>query len=246
MKRWIALGSILVLAVTCVGFASASPEQGKTMTGKPLPEDVQEEYLTAEVKDDGTIVYKTDEFEATLLENRETSAVENQRQDDDVLTMEAIPLPEDIEEEYLDPIKIEDGVYEYRDSEGNLVATMYEYETAEAMEAARASNRKAANETTYDIDMDVDARSETYGSENIDITNMVDIEYDIDFARETPSYLGQYVARAGKVSWYTPASKNGFYRSIKIVGSAPISVAIKNEGDKANIYTGTVTVTPAK
>ena len=240
MRKWIALGTVSVLAVMCIGFASASPEQGKTMTGKLLPADVQEEYLTAEVKDDGTIVYKTDEFEATVLENRETPVVDDQCQDDDVLTMEAIPLPEDVEEEYLDPIKIEDGVYEYRDSEGNLVATMYEYETAEAMEAARASNRKAADETTYDIDMDVAARSETYGSENIDITNLVTIDYDIDFARQTPSYLGKYVAKAGKVSWFTPASKNGFYRSINIVGSTPISVAIKNEGDKDNIYTGTV------
>lgn len=94
--------------------------------------------------------------------------------------------------------------------------------------------------------MDVDARSEAYGSENIDITNLVTIEYDIDFARQTPSYLGKYVAKAGKVSWFTPASKNGFYRSINIVGSTPISVAIKNEGDKDNIYTGTVTVSPAK
>ena len=246
MKKWITLATILVLAVMCVGFASANQVHGKTMTGKPLPAGVQEEYLNAEVNDDGTIVYKTDEFEATVVENRETPAIVNQCQDDDALTMEALPLPSDVEEEYLDPIKIEDGVYEYRDSEGNLVATMYEYATAEAMEAANTSNRKAANETTYDIDMDVDARSEAYGSENIDITNLVTIEYDIDFARQTPSYQGKYVAKAGKVSWFTPASKNGFYRSINIVGSTPISVAIKNEGDKDNIYTGTVTVSPAK
>lgn len=99
-----------------------------------MPADVQEEYLIPEVKSDGTTVYKTDEFEATVVENREEPVVDDQP--DSHSTIESIPLPEDVEEEYLDPVEIEDGVYEYRDSDGNLIATMHDYESAEDMEAA--------------------------------------------------------------------------------------------------------------
>lgn len=244
MKKLLLFGTVSALAIACVGFASASSEQGKTMTSNPIPANVQEEYLAPEIKDDGTIVYKTDEFEATVVENREKPAVDDQNADV-AAVMEALSFPEDVEEEFLDPVKIADGVYEYRDADGNLVATMYEYESAEAMRAAHISDREARDETIYDIDMDVAARSEAYGSENIDITNKVTIDYDIDFARQTTSYLGKYVAKDGKVSWFTPASGNGFYKSINIVGTTPISVAIKNQGAKDNIYTGTVTVYPA-
>lgn len=240
MKKTLVLGAISVLAIACVGFASATPE--KTMTSKQLPGNVQEEYLTPEMLDDGTIVYKTDEFEATVLDDREPAAVAEQSDDPASATMEAIPLPDNVEEEYLDPIEIADGVYEYRDADGNLVATMYEYES---MEALQATQDRAAKKTVYNIDMDVDAKSEAYGSENIDISNKVTIVYDIDFARQTPSYLGKYVEKAGKVSWFTPGSSNGFYKSINIVGTTPISVAIKNQGTQDNIYTGKVTVSPA-
>lgn len=242
MKKILVLGAISVLAIACVGFASAAPE--KTMTSEQLPENVQEEYLVPEAMDDGTIIYRNDTFEAAVLENKETAVVTTQV-DDSVTadTMEAISLPDNVEEEYLDPIEIADGVYEYRDTDGNLVATMYEYESVEALQAMQD---RAAKKTVYNIDMDVDANSEVYGSENIDISNTVTIVYDIDFARQTPSYLGKYVEQAGKVSWFTPGSSNGFYKSINIVGNAPISVAIKNMGPKDNIYTGTVTVSPAK
>lgn len=240
MKKLIVLGIISALAITCVGFAYATP--GETMPYKHLPGNVQEEFLSPEMLDDGTIVYRTDEFEATVLEDREPAAVAEQSDDLAFVTIEAVSLPDDVEEEFLDPVEIADGVYEYRDADGNLVATMYEYESMEALQAAQD---RAAKKTIYNIDMDVDARSEAYGSENIDISNKVTIVYDIDFARKTPSYLGQYVEKDGKVSWFSPGSSNGFYKSINIVGNAPISVAIKNQGNKDNIYTGTVTVSPA-
>ena len=134
MRKWIVLGSVAALVIMCIGFVSASSEQRKTITSKPMPADVQEEYLIPEVKSDGTTVYKTDEFEATVVENREEPVVDDQP--DSHSTIESIPLPEDVEEEYLDPVEIEDGVYEYRDSDGNLIATMHDYESAEDMEAA--------------------------------------------------------------------------------------------------------------
>lgn len=243
MKKILIAGAISVVAVMCVGFTAVAAQ--REITSKPMPENVQEEYLIPEINDNGKVVYKTDEFEATVVEDTDMKldAAAKQNGDPVAATMTAVDLPDDIEEEYLYPIKVDDGVYEYRDADGNMIATMHEYESLEALQAAQAHAKK--DEIVYDIDMDVPSKSEAYGSENIDIREYVNIVYTIDFARKTPSYLGKYVAKHGKVSWFSPGSNNGFYKSINITGSGEISVAIKNDGVKDNIYTGTVKVSLA-
>ena len=238
MKKLIVLGSAMAIIVACVGFTSENVS--KTMTSQPLPPDVKEEYLTPVENENGTLEYTTETFTATMTSiNKEAASVS---QENTAIKVESVVLPEDIKEEYLEPIKVADGVYEYRDTAGNLVATMYEYEHPEDIPSTKVAT---AASQKYDIDMEVEAKGAAYGSENINIENLTSIKYEIDFARETPSLLGQYVERDGKVSWYSPASYTGFYRSYTIIGNAPISVAIKNEGTQNNIYTGTVTVSPA-
>ena len=76
-----------------------------------MPANVQEEYLTPEINDNGKVVYKTDEFEATVVEDTDMKldVAAKQSGDPAAATMTAVALPDDIEEEYLDPIKVDDG-----------------------------------------------------------------------------------------------------------------------------------------
>lgn len=234
-KMYFVLALILLLTLTSAFALAAEPY--RPMGQEAVPENVTESYLIPTQREDGLLEYKTDTFVATMeiLEPDSDCAKEDSS---DAIAMHSLQIPSDVTETYLEPIEVGDGIYEYRDTDGTLIATMYENpEDNPATFSARKS-------TKYTVDMDAEAGETVHGSENIDISTMVTINYDIDFARNTPSLLGQYVSANGhsNISWFSPGSANGFYRSINIVGSAPISVAIKNQGTQSNIYTGTVTV----
>lgn len=225
------LALVIVLSVSGILALAAGPY--RQMGQEPMPDNVTESYLKPTQREDGLLEYQSDTFVATVedLKPEDSFVCEDLP---DAVEMECLPISCDVKETYLEPIEVGDGIYEYRDADGVLVATMYD--NPEDNPAAFSAQKSK----TYKIDMDLEPGEMKHGSENIDISTMVNVVYDIDFARNTLSLLGKYTN--GNVSWFTPGSYNGFYKSINIVGSAPISVAIKNQGTQSNIYTGTVTV----
>ena len=113
------------------------------------------------------------------------------------------------------------------------------YDATDEEIAAFAAKKK----TVYSIDWDIPAGSWTHGNEKISAWPQVTISYDIDFARETPSYLGFYNSENNTVSWSSQRATKGFYKSADTSANYLLCIAIKNDGTQANIYTGTVTVT---
>lgn len=148
---------------------------------------------------------------------------------------QAKSIPENVTEIYLSPVEIEEGVFEYRDEDGTLVVIMY-------TDPSKMPQALSTNATTYSVDLDVDAGSWAHTDEGIDLVGVCTVTFDIDFARETRSFLGQYHSIGDKVFWLSDPSTNGFYRSYSMGAGNPFCVAIKNLGNKANIYTGSVTV----
>lgn len=183
--------------------------------------------------------FQSDDLSITMISNE--APVEKANDSSDLepaqpLT-QAAEIPADVREVYLESIEIEEGVYELRDPDGTLVATMYDATDEEI--AAFAAKKK----TVYSIDWDIAAGSWTHGNEKISAWPQVTISYDIDFARETPSYLGFYNSENNTVSWSSQRATKGFYKSADTSANYLLCIAIKNDGTQANIYTGTVTVT---
>lgn len=223
----------MVLVLSFAGIYALAVGPYRQMGQESMPDNVTETYLNPTQREDGLLEYRSDSFVATVEYLKPDNDCANE-DIPDAIEMHSLEIPSDVTETYLEPIEVGDGIYEYRDADGTLVATMYDNP------ADNPATFSAQKSTIYKVDMDIEAGKMAHGSENIDISTMVNIVYDIDFARNTLSLLGKYTN--GDVSWFKPASFNGFYQSINIVGSAPISFAIKNQGTQSNIYTGTVTV----
>lgn len=188
--------------------------------------------------------YQSGDLSITTISNEPSVEIANDNPDLEIAQplIQAAEIPSDVKEVYLESIEIEDGVYELRDPNGTLVATMYdatEYDATDEEIAAFAAKKK----TVYSIDWDIAAGSWTHGNEKISAWPQVTISYDIDFARETPSYLGFYNSENNTVSWFSQRATKGFYGSTDTSANYSPCIAIKNDGTQANIYTGTVTVT---
>lgn len=222
------LAVVLVCSIAFPAFA----DEVITMQQVTPKEGVTEVYI-----DDTN--YQSDDLSITMISDE--PPVENANDSPDLETAQPLTqvteIPADVKEIYLESIEIEEGVYELRDPDGTLVATMYDSKGEEI--AAFSAKKK----TVYSIDWDIAAGSWTHGNERINAWPEVNIAYDIDFARETPSHLGFYNPEKNTVSWSADIITKGFYKSGTVTANYPLCIAIKNAGKQANIYTGTVTVT---
>lgn len=214
------------------------PEKNQAALGQSgkVPDNVIEEYIDVGIN----TPYEGPDFYIELnsiAEDSETIS-SDVRSDNTVVLHQADNIPDNVIEEYIDPVEIEEGVYEYRDSEGTLLATMYE-------DPSKMPNVLAASaKTEYSIDLDVAASSWAHTDDMINQSGFYKIVYSIDFARELPAYLGRYYKNSSgqdHVAWMNHIYSKGIYASFTESGT-PFYVAIKNMGNKSNIYTGTVTV----
>lgn len=197
MKKFSAF--LLMVVLVCSMAFPALANEVIAMRQVAPKEDVTEVYI------DGTS-YQSDDLSFEMIDTKIPAVTADDDLDLEnvqVLT-QATDIPADVEEVYLEPIEVEDGVYELRDLDGTLIVTMYEATDEEL--AAFAAKKK----TVYSIDWDIAAGSWTHGNENINAGNQVTIAYDIDFARETPSYLGFYNSENNTVSWSSPMATKGF------------------------------------
>ena len=156
----------------------------------------------------------------------------------------AVPMErstsEDVTEEYMKPIKVSEGGYEYRNSKGELLSICYE--NAEDVPEAVMNAQSSRRIESYLISMIVGGMSWEHGDERINTPDFVTLEFDINFAHEGKSYLGYYDPINEHVSWLSPGEVDGFYYSMTYTGSFPMCVAIKNVEQEANKYTGTLDV----
>jgi len=201
-----------------------------------VPDDVIEEYIDVDINSP----YSGPDFYIELnsiAEGIEKTSGDGHK-DNTVALHQADNIPENVVEEYIDPVEVEEGVYEYRDSEGTLLTTMYE-------DPSKMSNTLATSaKMEYSIDLDVAAGSWAHTDDMINQSGIYKIIYSIDFARELPAYLGRYYKNSSgqdRVAWMNHIYSKGIYASFTESGS-PFYVAIKNMRNKSNIYTGTVTV----
>lgn len=242
--------SKLVLGILCLSILCSLPVFATEATG-----DVIEEYIDPVEITEGVYEYHDSEgnFSATTGDAPEQNKFTDGSKGDSVISRltslllelqnnlsqyQEKNIPGNVIEEYINPVEVAEGVYEYRDSEGKFLAVMYD--DPSKMPQISSSNAK----TTYDIDLDVEAGSWSYDDNLIKHSGEYHIAFKIDFARELPAYFGRYFVTStgqGRVSWLNHVYSNGIYVSFNET-SSPYHVAIKNMGNKSNIYTGTATV----
>lgn len=196
------------------------------------PTTVEEVFLTPTQADGSVSMYEDADSGVTITVISDDTIAENVEMDS--ATVISAEEAENVNEVYLTPIQVGENTYEYRDANGELVATLVTTDDSDDNVSAIASDK-----TTRSIRWLSRPGEIVQSNNSIDITSPgVDIEYDIRFSPSGLSRLGYYSEGSQQYSWLDVRSTTRFHGTLSISGSHPIYLAIKNECDNRITYYG--------
>lgn len=146
---------------------------------------------------------------------------------------------------YLKPVQVAENIWEYRDENGNWVATLEMLPEAEAETVLQEYAITAAG--PWSISWAIPRQGSKYDSHKVFSSNFTWTIYtSIRQTNNNESYLGYYMYDLDRYSWFeTPStSTTGFSRRLTIGASSDFSLAIQNAGNSSTTYSGKYNTSP--
>lgn len=123
--------------------------------------------------------------------------------------------------------EVDEGIYEFRDADGTLLATFVE------------DNSIKMPRGSWTIDWTLDSNSSTYGTNQFNVSAGDVFTVDISFSTKGLTYIGVYNRSTSSYVWAENTETNRFKGTVKIeTGSALVSFALKNASSSQITYTG--------
>lgn len=127
--------------------------------------------------------------------------------------------------------EVKDGVYEFRDAEGELIMV---FEEDDSIAMPRGS---------WTIDWTIGANSKTKGTNQFNVSKGTIFRVDITFSKTGKSQIGLYDVNNSKYIWWPDAETTKFKGTITIEsGYGLVSFALKNASSSKITYTGSYSI----
>lgn len=139
-------------------------------------------------------------------------------------------------EVFLIPEQIDEDTYYYRDETGDVVVIWENVSDTDSV-IPRAGN----GEQIY---WKILSEGYKHGDYYFATGDGTTVGVEIDFSPDFESYLGYYTGKYNRYSWLSTPSKTGFHTKLTVMGSASLTLAIKNMGPKLCVYEGYYYATP--